>query len=323
MTLPLLLTAAAGLLLPTEAPLPPEEKTYLKWVRHVEVGRTPSFLLFGPKSRDLYVACVYDTAVVRLDTSTFAKKSRARLSPVSPLPLALPPAESTLLVGNYAANTVLWVDPKSGEVEHSLEVDFKPTAMALTRDGRRLAVSCDRAQAVFQVDVKERSIEGEPVVLNGPPHGLVFDAKGSRLYAAYGGENPGLAVLPKNGSHEFIDLEVAQQPPLLLSRDGKHLLVPTTKAGGCLQFLEVRKLEEVRSIPVEGRIYALAEARKGRSLAVLLSGEVVLLDSKTGKELQRVEVGRAATDLKVSADGRWLVVANRSAGTVSFFEFTR
>ena len=319
MTAPLLLRLAPFLLLAGT-----DKDPYLVKEKSVEVGRTPSFLAFGPKSRDLFVACAYDTAVVRLDGKSLRVTARHRLSPVSPLALAFPKSERALVVSNYGADTLHWIDPRNGEEQAQLKLEFKPAFLAVSKDGKKAAVSCDRSQTVYFVDLASHKVLGEPVVVNGPPGGLCFDSSGSQVYVTYDGPMSGLGRI-RGSSYQHLDLEVRNTSPPVFSRDGKELFVTGREAGLGLFRLQAKNLKLLETHPLPATAQQIVLTRRGRSLAVLLPSRqlLLLLNADSLEEQQRIATGEDPRALIESPDGKQLLVASRGSGTIDVFKILR
>jgi DNA-binding beta-propeller fold protein YncE len=301
-----------------------EENPILEFERRLTVGRTPSRIAFGDRTDDLFVSCAYETSVVRfaLGEDTPEEVFRERLSPISPLDVVCLPGEQGLIIANYAADSVHWLDAATGKAEREVHLEFKPVSLALSPDGKLLAVGCDRSQAVYFLQPSSGKVQGEAVILNGPPGGLCFDAGGSTLYAVCGGPMAGVAKVSRSGAMEHQEYPVQPGTELQVSRDGKQLFLCGKDA---LLIADARRGGDPQSHPLDGSPRHLLLIRRGRHLVALLPREekLLVIDPRRGSVDQIVEVAEQPYGMALSADGKRLAVAERSAGTVSLFRIVR
>lgn len=297
------------------------DKPLVALEQSVEVGRTPSRLVFAARSDNLYVTCAYDTAVVCIDAEG-KQRFRQRLSPVSPLDLVCIQGDKQLIVTNFAADTIVWLDTEDGSIVGDLKLELKPQAIAASPDGKRIAVACDRAQSIHWIDPVRRERKGEPIVLNGPPGGLCFAPDGNTLYVTCGGPMTGFARVTPTGSMDHVELPLLAGTEVQVSRDGKQLYLCAERS---LLLVEAKSGEVDETFELSSDPRHLLVIRRGRSIAVLLPKEkqLVLLDAHRGQIEQQVDVGDNPSGLALSSDGKRLAVAERSSGTVRIFQVLR
>src|SRR5262249_5510240 len=98
----------------------------------------------------------------------------------SPIDLALLPGGELALTANHTAASDSLIALKAGKVVAEQPVGRKPSAVACSRDGKRVAVSNLWAKSVslLEIDAGKLKFVGE-VEVGALPRGLVFAADGS------------------------------------------------------------------------------------------------------------------------------------------------
>jgi len=306
-----------------------EEKPLLKFVREVKVGRTPSRLVFSARGQ-LFVSCAYDTAIEILDKS-FEPAGRHRMSPLVPLGLAPLRNGKQLVFANYGADGVHWLDLSKGEVIAEVKVAFKPVSLAVTSDGRTAAVACDQEQEVHFVNLGLKRVIGEPVIVTGRPFGMAFDARGAHLFMACGKPSSTFVKIDVKGrTMGFWDTPVLDRSELVLARNGSLYaahqdggILVLDPAGGAVNPEDGGAVLKV--VPLERKFHVLELFRRGKSLAVLDTPkkELWVLDTEEWTVQQKIATGDGPEDIAVTRDGKTLVVANRSAGTLGIYQVLR
>ena len=307
-----------------------EPPVYLTLEETHPVGRTPAELQWTGRD-SLWVACQYDTTLVKLDVDSGRVEESVRLSPISPLGFHVDRSEREAVVCNYAGPTLHWVNLKSGEVEETLELELKPVQIEVAKDGRKAVVACSESQSLYFVDLKSRSVRGEPAILNGTPHTMIFDRSERNVYVACGGGCACIALIPYGANvGGFWEAPLIDRSPLWLEPEGKHVLgagkdslLFLHAAGGGMDPGTGDVLAESRAIP--GRVHAMESIQRGKLLLLLfgLEDSIGVLDRKSWEIVQRIPTGKSPAAMALSPDGKRLAVANRSGGTVSIYSVAR
>jgi YVTN family beta-propeller protein len=149
----------------------------------------------------------------------------------SPCDLARLP-RGRVLTANAGADSVTLVDVSDGEVIAELPCGRKPSAVAVSPDGRRAAVSNLGSGTVTLFKVRDNSLNTIGDVTVGPlPCGLAFAADGALLYVAVAGADEVVAVDGK--THKVTRRWPAPREPrrLALSPDGRYLAAASTRSG--------------------------------------------------------------------------------------------
>ncbi|MFI8101034.1 hypothetical protein [Streptomyces sp. NPDC086023] len=242
---------------------------------------------------------------------------------------AAPPAPGTLLVADFGADTVTFVDPVRGATG-SVRAGTAPYGLALGADGRAWVATAEGVAVVDtrtrtrQALVPYRTATGRPDTgeYRGGGMGIALSPDGGRAYV-------GVNVPGRNGVLEVVDtarLEVTDTVPVGrrpfdvdVSADGREVYatghdsfdVTVVDAGS----LRPRRIE-VAPYGTEGGLgswlkphYAAVRPSDGRLLLPFEGERLVVLDPRTGKST--VEPMTADTHqhgVAVAADGTLLVV---------------
>ncbi len=148
----------------------------------------------------------------------------------SPCDLALLPG-GRVLTANHTADSVSLVDVAADRVLAAQPCGRRPSAVAVTRDGKRAAVSNLWSGTVTLLEVREDSLKPVGEVVVGPlPRGLTFAADGATLYVAVAGADEVASV--DVGTRRVVRRWPAPREPrrLALSADGRYLAVASTRS---------------------------------------------------------------------------------------------
>jgi YVTN family beta-propeller protein len=136
-----------------------------------------------------------------------------------------------VLTANAGADSVSLVDVKDGKLLAELHCGHKPSAVAVTRDGKRAAVSNLWPGTVTLLEVGEASLKAAGEVPVGAlPRGLAFAPDGETLYVAAAGADEVVSVNLK--SRKVARRWPAPREPhhLALSADGRRLAVASSRS---------------------------------------------------------------------------------------------
>lgn len=148
----------------------------------------------------------------------------------SPIDLVLLPA-GRVVVANHTSDTVSLLDLRVGKVLDEAPAGRKPAAIAVSADGKEVAVSNHWSHDVtlFALD-SNKLVHRATIAVGSLPRGLVFSKNGAELYVAASGDD------------EIVTVDLAQQRiarrwpapreprTLALSRDGKWLAAASSRS---------------------------------------------------------------------------------------------
>ena len=145
--------------------------------------------------RSLYAVHVMGTALSAVDLEHGRVRETVAL-PAEPYTCLLAPDGRTLFVSVWGGGKVLLFDPDTLEQTGEIEVGQHPNAMLLSGDGRRLFVACANTNAVWVVDLADRSAHEQISVslypkapVGSTPNALALSPDGRTLLVANADNN--------------------------------------------------------------------------------------------------------------------------------------
>jgi YVTN family beta-propeller protein len=150
----------------------------------------------------------------------------------SPCDLAVLPDGRRLLTANQTADSVSLVDVGARKVIAELRCGRKPSAVALSRDGKHGAVSSLWSGSITLFEVGNSSLNATGEISVGPiPRGLTFAPDGKTLYAAIAGADEVVRVDIDSG--KVTNRWPAPREPycIALSADGSRLAAASSRSG--------------------------------------------------------------------------------------------
>jgi YVTN family beta-propeller protein len=250
-------------------------------------------------------------------------------SPASPTASPAPTPDGTLLVADFGADTVTFVDPERGALG-SVEVGTAPYGLVVGSDGRAWVAT---AEGVAVVDTRTRErlalvpyeTDTGPVTTGeyrGGGMGIVLSPDGRRVYV-------GVNVPGGNGTLEVIDTasrEVTETVPVGrrpfdvdVSRDGSEVYATNHDSFDVTvvraDTLEPRRIE-VAPYGTEGGLgswlkphYAVVRPSDGRLLLPFEGERLAVVDPRTGRsETEPMTADTHQHGATVTPDGTLLVV---------------
>ena len=151
----------------------------------------------------------------------------------SPVDVLLTPDETQLVTVNQTSDTVSLVEIATGKILVEAAVGRRPSSAALSRDGKRLAVTSTYAGELTLFAVEQGTLKklGD-VNLRFEPRGVALSADGERAYVA-------LTTAHQVAVIDLAKLAIVERIPvkrwpryLALSPDGTRLAVGTSGDGG-------------------------------------------------------------------------------------------
>ncbi|WP_371619302.1 hypothetical protein [Streptomyces sp. NBC_00454] len=263
-------------------------------------------------------------------TQTGTARVPAAAPAASPLPTASPTPEGTLLVADFGADTVTFVDPEKGSVG-SVPVGRAPYGLAVGADGRAWVAT---AEGVAVVDTRTRTRTARipyrttgtgPVTggeYRGGGMGIALSPDGAHAYV-------GVNVPGTTGVLEVIDTATARVSAVVpvgrrpfdvdVSRDGSEVYVTghdsfdvTVVPTGSLRPRRI----EVAPYGTEGGLgswlkphYAAVRPTDGKLLLPFEGERLAVVDPRTGgTTVEKLTADTHQHGTTVTADGRLLVV---------------
>jgi len=229
----------------------------------------------------------------------------------SPIALALSTDGTRLLVANQTAGTVSLVDTKAARVLHELKTGEKPAGVAISKDGRRGAVTHWYGYDVCVLEIKDDRLALAGRVDVGPePRGLAIKADGSTAYVAVGASND-VARVDLGAGKVTGRISVGREPRgIALSPDGARLLVSNARSQN-VSLIDVNAWTFICSIPIDGdnlrQVAISADGKTGyianmRNRGFATTRNNIDLGWVLGQRLTRVPLDGSASYATLSLD---------------------
>jgi YVTN family beta-propeller protein len=170
----------------------------------------------------------------------------------SPIALALSADGTRLLTANQTAGTVSLVDVKSARVLHEVQTGEKPAGVALSRDGRRGAVTHWYGYDLGVLELKDdRIILAGRIEVGPEPRGVAMTADGTTAFVAVGVSNEVVRVDLKTRKVAG-RLTVGREPRgIALSPDESRLVVGNARSQS-VSIIDTRAWSVVQTVPIDG-----------------------------------------------------------------------
>ena len=263
----------------------------------------------------------------------------------SPVALALSSDGARLLTANQTAGSVSLVDTEAGKVLAEVSTGDRPAGVAISKDGKRGAVTHWYGYDLAVLDVGADSLKVVGRVEVGPePRGVVIGADGKSAYVAVGVANEVVRV-DLDARKVTGRLAVGREPRgLALSPDGSKLLVGNARSQN-MSVIDTNAWKVDRTIPVENDnlrqvavgpdgVTGYVASMKNKGFAT--TSNSIDLGWVLGQRITRVMLdgseayatisldpqGRAASDahgMAVSRDGKYLAVGLGGTHEVMLF----
>lgn len=263
-----------------------------------------------------------------------------------PHEVAISPDGATAVVANYGqrepGHTLTVIDLVTKRVRSTIDLVqyHRPHGIQYLADGRRVAVTAEREQAVIIVDVESGVVE--TVVKTGQPisHMLVLSPDTSRIFVASMGSGTLTAI--DVGAGKVLG-SVATGPGaegLDISPDGGEVWVGNRDAD-TLSIVDAKTLEIIATLPCEGFPIRVKFTPDGQHVLVsnARAGAVAVFDVSERIEITRISMQATAvqnTDERLFGDrlgsgpvpvgilidpaGRYAFVANTNADVITVLD---
>jgi DNA-binding beta-propeller fold protein YncE len=234
---------------------------------------------------------------------------------------------SRLFVVAEEARQVLVVDLRAGTLVHTIEVDH-PHAVLYREDLNRIYIT-DEGKGVLSIyDGKTYDLV-KTVPLKVDADSIGYDAATHYLYIDNGGDNAHekftmLSVVDTTSGQKLADIKIDGDTleAMALEKSGDKLYL-NNPAKNEIEVIERRTHTLVTSWPVklgkENSTMALDESAH-RLFAGCRGGQVVVLDTETGKELQVLPIGKGVDDLMFDPATKRIYATSGGAGAVDVYK---
>ncbi|HXH53127.1 MAG TPA: cytochrome D1 domain-containing protein [Sphingomicrobium sp.] len=230
-------------------------------------------------------------------------------------------ANPLLIVGNKGEDSISFVDLVTGRELARRETGPNPHEIALSPDGKRIAVVAYGGSSIDIFDVERRErVRTVALVPDSRPHGILWLPDG-RIIATTEGARTLSIVSP--------DQERVSAIPL--GQDGGHMVAVSPNfarafvaniGSGTVSVIDLARARKLRDLPVGSRPEGIAVTPDGRQLWVSeVGGDAVhVIDAVTLRPMAKLATGKQPIRVIISPDGRTAVTSNYGEGTLSLFD---
>lgn len=265
-----------------------------KPVARITTGRGPHEVAVSPDGRTAYVSNYGMYGVFRE-----GQRVNEPGSTLSVLDLGTRTIKDTFDLGTYA----------------------KPHGIAVSRDGRRLWVTCEDSKAVLELDAATGKVLKTWTTGQETSHMIVPAMDESRLFVA--NIRSGSATVIERANDRVTTVVTAPGAEGIdVSPDGREVWV-TNRADSSISVIDARGDSVIAKLESGGRFPIRVKFRPdGREawVSCLQSNAVTVFDARTRKLLATVAVGAAPVGIQMSPDGRRAYVANTNDDLVTVID---
>ena len=227
----------------------------------------------------------------------------------------------TLIVANKGEDSVSFIDLDTGRELGRQETGPNPHEVALSPDGRQVAVASYGGSSIDVFDVSTRALARRiDLSPNTAPHGIVWLADG-RIVATTEGTKTLTVVSP--------DLQSVSA--IATGQEGSHMVVISPGAerayvanmgSKSVSVIDLRAGTKLRDLPAGNQPEGIALTSDGRQLWVAdrEGDKVHVFDTTSMAELGQVPVGKTPIRVAISPDGRSAVTSNYGGGDLTIIE---
>ena len=241
--------------------------------------------------------------------------------------LGLDMAGNRLFVVAEEAGQVLVFDLSSGKMVHTIMVPH-PHAVLIRDDVNRIYITDEEKGAVNIYDAKTYALV-KAVALKVDTDSIGYDPATHDLYVDNGGDNAHetftmLSVVDTTAGTKLADIKIDGDTleAMALEKTGSRLFL-NNPAKNEVEVIDRKTNKLTASWPVKmGKDNStMAFDEPARRLFVgCRSGQVVVFDSQTGKELQALAIGRGADDLMFEPASKRIYVTSGGAGVINVYK---
>jgi DNA-binding beta-propeller fold protein YncE len=243
--------------------------------------------------------------------------------------LGIDGAGSRLFVVAEEAGQVLVFDLGSGKIVHVIQTPH-PHAVLVRDDLNHIYITDEDKGAVNIYDAKTFALQ-KAVALKVDTDSIGYDPATHNLYVVNGGDNAHeeftvLSVVDTTAATKLADIKI----------DGDTLEAMALEKMGDRLFLNNPAKNEVEVIDRKSnKVTAIWPVKMGKGNATMAldesahrlfvgcrSGQLVVFDTRAGKELQALAIGRGADDLMFDPSSKRIYATSGGAGVVNVYKET-
>ena len=220
-----------------------------------------------------------DATISLLDQATFRTLDTYSVGK-EPHHLMATPDNKSLIVASAVGNELIFLDPKSGTVQHRIKDVIDPYQIGFSPDQKWFVAAALRLDRVdlYRYDGKNLKLAARLPLPKMPSH-IAFDAASTTAFITQQGSNQVSAIDLATQKIKWT-MPVGKLPAgIAMTPDNNHLLV-----------------------------------------GIMGSDYVEVIDWKNRKTVTRIKTGEGAHNMRAAGDGRYTFVSNRVSSTISIVD---
>ncbi len=231
----------------------------------------------------------------------------------------------TLLVANKGEDSVSFIDLKSGREIGRRPTGKNPHEIALSPDGKKVAIVSYGASNIdiFDVQTKNR-LENIDLGHHSKPHGIVWLKDGRILATTEGSDNIIILSAPDHQNKRILSaIATEQKGSHMLAVDQKgHFAFVANLQSASITKIDLKLGQIVGTVPTGAGTEGIAITPDGKQVYVSAreANLVTILDSVTLEKLDNIPVGRFPLRVIISPDGKYAVTSNMQDGNLSVID---
>ena len=224
---------------------------------------------------------------------------------------------------NEPGNTLSVIDLERRAVKDTFDLGAyaKPHGIAVSRDGKRVWVTCEDARSVLELDAASGAVLEAWKTDQETSHMIVPSKDESRLFVA--NIRSGSATIIERATDRVTSLPTAPGAEGIdVTPDGREVWV-TNRADSSISVLDagrdsvLAKIESAGRFPI--RVKFTPDGREAW-VSCLQSNAVTVFDARSRRYLATIPVGAAPVGIQMSPDGRRAFVANTNDDLVTVID---
>jgi YVTN family beta-propeller protein len=250
---------------------------------------------------------------------------------VGPHEVAVSPDSRFAYVSNYGTGqapgstlSVLDLREKKEIGKIDLGEYRRPHGIVVSKDGRRIYVTCEGSKALVVVDAKERKMLHAIATDQNVSHMVVLTPDETRAYIANIGSGTVTVLdLVKREIIKHIDIGAGAEG-IDISPDGKTVYA-AARAANKLSKIDVSSSTVVKQVETQAFPIRVKVTPDGRRVLVsnARAGTVQVFDARTLDEVKNLSVGQAPVGILIEPDGRRAYVARTLDDKVSILDLNK
>ena len=268
-----------------------------------------------------YIANLNSDAVSVIDVATSVVVATVPVGR-APYGVAVNASGSSVYVLNTLDDTVSVIDVASRSVMAIVpvgELGGHAAGLAINRQGTRVYVANAQENTLSVIDTSTNSVAGPSIAVGSNPLGVAVSPSGSYVYVTNTGSSS-LSIVDTSTNVQIAELPVGSAPRGLAVHPSGNPVYVATREG--LAIVDLSTMTVVAAVPIAGAC-AVGSSPDGMNVYVTSDdgNALVVIDAQTYLTVgPPIDLGSHPCGVSVTADGRFIHVANGGSDSVSVID---